>query len=222
MAWGGYNLTRFFSSTEADQRLTRQLNTINREYDEITRSLPSFGVGGSTMRDAVTFYNQSIRGFPSIGEFLRPLSLVLQQHPNVRMGQLAWQATDNAKTTPVLGASSSRSIAPSVRAVAKTMDAAADASAPDAANPPFAGGRYQVALIEATVHVPNNDFRGATRLVDELAADIGKQPGFHADVVEPPLDVRPSFSLQGRHAEREKDVMEPRFVLRIVREKAAP
>ena len=86
-------------------------------------------------------------------------------------------------------------------------------------NPPFAGGRYEVGLIEATVRVPNNDFRGAMAEVERLAADIAKVGGFQADLVESPLDTSPSLGLQGRHGERDPAVMEPRFVLRITRER---
>ena len=46
--------------------------------------MPSFGVGGATMRDAVTFYNGSIRAFPAITDFARTLSTVLGRHPEVR------------------------------------------------------------------------------------------------------------------------------------------
>ncbi len=55
--------------------------------------------------------------------------------------------------------------------------------------------------------------------VERLAADIGRVDGFRADVVESPLDTSPSLALQGRHGERESASMQPRFVLRIVRER---
>ena len=48
------------------------------EYEEVNRATcRRFGVGGATMRDAVAFYNTRIKGFPSLPEFLRPLSAVL-------------------------------------------------------------------------------------------------------------------------------------------------
>jgi hypothetical protein len=216
VGWAGWNGARVFQASEADQRVTQQLNALNRESEEITRSLPSFGVGGSTMRDAVTFYNGSIRGFPTLTQFVVPLSEVLQQYPDVRLSQLAWQATDDAKATPKLGTTSSRN-APPVRAVPKAAENAP--ATQEGANPPFAGGRYEVALLEATVRVANNDFRGALSEVERLAADIGKVEGFRADVAEGPLDLSPGLQLQGRHSEREGAFMEPRFVLRIVRER---
>ena len=197
--------------------MTQQLNALNRETEEITRALPSFGVGGSTMRDAVTFYNASMRGFPTMIEFLVPLSQVLRAHPEVRLTQVTWQATDDPKTMPKIQATAPR-VPPPVKALARGGEAVQQQGPDEGSNPPFAGGRYEVALVEATVRVGNNDFRGALAEAERFAADIAKA-GFQADVVESPLDVRTAFTLQGRHLEREPDFMDPRFVVRIMRER---
>ncbi|MNC90066.1 hypothetical protein D3C83_61140 [compost metagenome] len=79
-----------------------------------------------------------------------------------------------------------------------------------------------MALIEATVRAPANDFRGALAQVDRLAADIGGVGGLRAEVVESPLDVRSSTALQGRHGAGGGAEMEMRFVLRVVRDGGAP
>jgi hypothetical protein len=218
LVWGGWNISRVFQSSEADQRVTQQLSSINREYEDITKALPSFGVAGSTMRDAVTFYNGSIRGFPSVTDFLAPLSTVLRGHPEVRLAQLSWQVSDDPKASPRMSMTPSRDTPP-VKALAKAGDAPAAAASDDNPNPTFAGARYEVAMMEGTVRVANNDFRGAMTEVERLAADIGRLEGFRADVIESPLDVSPSLALQGRHAEREAASMQPRFVLRVVRER---
>jgi hypothetical protein len=220
VAWAGWNLSRVFQASEADQRVAQQFEALNREYQDISKALPSFGVGGSTMRDAVTFYNGSIRGFPAMTDFLLPLSGVLRGHPDVRMAQLTWQATDDLKATPRLATTPPRN-APPVKAVSRAGDAPQQAPAEDNANPPFAGGKYEVALVEATVRVPSNDFRGAMSEVERLAADISGLEGFRADVLESPLDTSPTLALQGRHGEREPASMEPRFLLRILRQRAA-
>jgi hypothetical protein len=218
VAWAGYNFARVFQGNEADDQVARQLAELNREYDEINRTTPSFGVGGSTMRDAVTFYNGAIRSFPAMPEFLRPVSLVLLAHPDVRLSQVSWQATDDARATPALGIASARGNPP-VKAVGKSAESPPPASAEAATNPPFAGGRYEVALLEATVRVGNNDFRAALERVEKLAEAIGAIPGFRAEVAESPLDTRSSLQLQGRHGEREPATMEPRFVLRVMRDR---
>jgi hypothetical protein len=219
VAWAGWSVSRVFRANEADQVAAQQLNALNREYDEITRSLPSFGVGGSTMRDAVTFYNLALRGFPTLTNFVVPLSNVLAAHPNVRLNQLSWQATDDPKAVPKIPLSVPRN-APSVTSIASGAAPVAAPSAADSkANPPFVGGKYEVSLVEATVRVAQNDFRSAMSEVESLAADIAKVEGFSADVVESPLDTNPALGLQGKHGDHDPSVMEPRFVLRIVRER---
>jgi len=222
IAWAAWTLAPAFKLSEADVRVAQQVSGLDREYDEIMKSLPSFGVGGSTMRDAVAFYNGSIRGFPTLTSFLVPVSGALRDHPTVRLTQLAWMATDDAKATPRLARSQSRE-APPVRTIAgksaEPPPPAGPAAADDPPNPVFAGGRYQVAVVEGAMRVPANDFRGAMTEVEKLAADIAALPGYRADVMEGPLDVSPTTQLQGRLNEKAPATMETRFLLRIMREK---
>ena len=207
-----------FQASEADQRVAQQMNALNREYEDINKALPSFGVGGSTMRDAVTFYNGSIRGFPTLGDFVVPLSQVIRAHPNVRLSQLAWQATNDAKATPRIAIVPSRD-APPVKAVARSAEVAPPVGSDDNANPPFAGGRFEIAVIEATVRVSANDFRGAMAEVERLAADIGTVPGFQRRRGRQPARHEPVARAAGPARRAREPSMEPRFTLRIVRER---
>jgi len=219
LGWGAYNLLGVARSNDDDVKFQQQLNALNGEYDDITRVTPSFGVGGSTMRDTVAFYNAAMKSYPAMPELLADLSQVLARHEPVRLTQVAWLATDNDKAMPVLASVGGRTVAP-VHAVARGAEpgTVAPVSAEDA-NPPFAGGRFEVAMLEGSVRVAPNDYRGAVAEVQRLADDISNLVGFRADVVESPLDVRPALALQGRHAEREPDTLEARFVLRVVHER---
>jgi hypothetical protein len=216
IAWGAYNLRHVLETSEEEQRVAQQISSLNQEYDKITRALPSFGVGGSTMRDSVTFYNSSIRDFPRLTDFAAAFSQIVDRHPEVRLAQLAWTATDDPKATPSLGRSIPAASLP-VKSVAATAAQAPPRPA-EAADGPFSGGRYEVALVEGTVRVANNDFRGALDAVERLAADVAAIPGASADVLESPLDTRSSVEILGKHSENEPATMEPRFVLRIVRD----
>ena len=220
--WGGYNFARALQGTQAEQQVVRDIARLDREYDEITRAMPSFGVGGSTMRDVVAFYNSSIKAFPSLPEFLVPISRVLQGHPEIQLAQISWQATDDAKATPSMTLGAPRA-APPVRAIPKGEGggAPAPAATDNAANPPYAGGKFEVALLEASVRVGANDFRDALDRVQKLSEAIGRLPGYRSEVIESPLDVRTSLSIQGRHTGTEPSTMETRFVLRVMRERAA-
>jgi len=218
LGWGAWNLQQALQKSDVDQRVAQQIQTLNGEYDAITRSLPSFGVGGSTMRDAVSFYNASIRGFPQVTDFAVALSGVLARHPGVRLAQLAWIATDDANATPVLRKVASSEGMP----VTATGTPVAPVKAADAAaQGTFSSGRYEVAVIEGTVRVPINDFRGALDAVGRLASDLSAMPGTSAAIVESPLDLRTSAQIHGRHEGAEPDTMEPRFVLRVIRDHRA-
>jgi hypothetical protein len=219
VAWGGWHVFSAMQGVEADQRVEQQLAAVQREHDEIVRSTPSLGVGGSTMRDTVAFYNGWIKSFPALPEFVGPLSGVLARHPGVRITQLSWMATDDAKATPPLSTPTTSRQAPPVKTLAKSSDAPPPAQAADAAANAFAGGRYEIALLEATVSVPVDDFRGAIGQAQTLAEEIARLPGTSADVVESPLDLRTSLQMQGRLETLQPPTMETRFVLRVVRDR---
>jgi hypothetical protein len=217
LVWAGWNAARVMMGGEADQRLAQTLAGLNREYDEITRSMPSFGVGGATMRDTVRFYDSAIRRFPSVGAFAVALSQVIGRHPEVRLTQFAWIASDDPKATPVLKPMPAPGNLP-VQAVGTLAgNPATPAGAPNTA---FSTGRYEVALVEGTVRVANNDFRAALDDVQRLAADLGRLDNTTAEVVESPLDTRPGLELHGRHADQDPASMETHFVVRVVRSRA--
>ena len=214
---GGVTLTSIMRTAEGDQRTAREVMDLNRQYDQLSRSMPSFDIGAEAMRDAVTFYAGFIQGFPSVGTFVVPLSAALEKHPSVRLNQLAWQATDDPRTTPTMTPQAAR-VPPPVKAAVRGGEAATRSpAAEDASAQAFAGGHYEVAFMEAMVSASTHDFRGALAEVESLATDIRAIKGYQAEVVESPLDVRPSAALQGRNVDREAGTMEARFLLRIVR-----
>jgi hypothetical protein len=219
--WGGWHVFGAMQGAEADLRVEQQLAAVQREHDEIVRSTPSLGVGGSTMRDTVAFYNGALKSFPAISDFLAPLSGVIAHHPGVRVAQVSWMATDDAKATPPMSSPSALRRAPQVKTYAKSAEVPPAAQAAEPANAAFAGGRYEVALLEATVNVPADDFRGAIGQAQRLADEIGRLPGTDAEVPESPLDLRPSLQLQGRLDPSQPATMEARFVLRVVRDRGS-
>jgi hypothetical protein len=218
LGWGLWNLDRALETSEHDLKVAQQMAQLNQEYDQITRSLPSEGVGGSTMRDSVAFYNSTIRGFPRMTDFAVDLSHVLDGHPDVRLEQLSWMASDDAKAMPAMR----RTIAQQESLPVKTVRAAEASAAKSGDAAVFAGGRYEVALVEGTVRVATNDFRDALAEVRRLADDLAALPGTTAEVVESPLDTRSTVAILGKHTGSEPQVMQPAFVLRVVRDHGGP
>jgi hypothetical protein len=213
---GAVTLASIVHTSDVDQHTEREIVELNRQYEQVRRSMPTFDVAGAAMRDAVGFYSGYLQGYPSVVQFVVPLSAALEAHPSVKLNQLAWQATDDPKALPVITPQLAR-VPPPAKAVARGGDAAVRSPASEDPAQPFPGGRYEVALVEALVTSPSQDFRGAIAEVERLAEDIRRIRGYRADVVESPLDLRSSLQLQGRNAEREPATMDARFVLRIVR-----
>ena len=218
-----YNVAGVARSNEDDARFQQQLSALNTEYDDIMSAIPATGgVGGTTMRDAVAFYNGAMKNFPAMPDFLGRISQVLQGRDNMRVVQVAWAASDSDKALPTLQGHASRTNPP-VKAMPKGPETATPAgSNTEDPNPPFAGGRFEVALIEGSVRVAGSNYRAAVADVQRLADDLSQLPGIHADVVESPLDARSSWTLQARMAERDPDSTDARFVVRVIRERSAP
>jgi hypothetical protein len=218
LGWGGYHVARALQGAEAEQRVEQQVAALDQEHDLIVRSTPSLGVGGSTMRDTVAFYNHAIKAFPTLPEFVAPVSKVLAAHPDVRVSQLSWIAADDVKANPPMAPYASR-LSPPVKSIRS-------GEPPPPVVPPgvpgavaFAGGRYEIALLEATMSVSTGEIRRAIEEAQSLADELGRLPGMQVEVAESPLDVRSTLQLQGKLDPALPQTMEARFVLRLTRER---
>ncbi|HRE13506.1 MAG TPA: hypothetical protein PLD37_04845 [Usitatibacteraceae bacterium] len=216
LAFAGWNTFLALQNRASDERTGAQVKALAREHDEVMRSLPSLGAGGPTMRDTVAFYAGSLRGYPSVSEFLVPLSGAIERHPRVRLTQVAWQTTEDEKTTPAFLPILSRS-PPPVRTMAKGGEVAAAVRPPVEADPPFSPGRLSVALLEAIVRVDGNGLRAALDEVESLVAEIGKLPGYRATIVEAPLDISSKAGIQGRLGEKPPAESLARFTVKVTR-----
>jgi hypothetical protein len=220
LAYGGWNLFNALLGKREDAKTVQQVAALNREYEDITRAMPTQGVGGPAMRDTVALYSGSLRDHPTVGAFLLPVSGVLARYPQVRLTQVAWQATDSDSVTPAIVPTIPRD-APPLKAVAK---AAANAPRPGQvkADPSlFSAGRHAVAVLEATVTIDRLDFREALSQVERVVADIAKIPGYQARMLDSPLDISPHAAISGRLGERDPGHSQARFSIRVSRQTVA-
>jgi hypothetical protein len=218
LAWSGWNGWLALQKRDDDSAVNQSIVALNREYDLIRRSMPTQGVGSDAMRDAVAFYNGTLKNYPSVAQFLVPVSRVLEVHPRIRLMQIAWQASDDEKAMPKLAPSTPRN-APPVKAVAGSGSTPPPAPTPagQVSDAPFPSGRAQVALFEAVIQVRGSDFRPAIIEIERLIRDLGKMPGYSADLVDPPLDITTGVGIQGRLESNPDVTSEVRFTFRVTR-----
>ena len=116
------------------------------------------------MRDTVAFYNAAIKRLPRDARFpAQRLAGARRTRPRCACCRSPGSRPTTRRRCRTLHASAAAAALPCTR-VARRAEAAPRANAAaDEANPPFAGGRYEVALLEGTVRVAGNDFRGARR-----------------------------------------------------------
>lgn len=219
LAYGAWNLSFAFQNRELDVATARRIQAAQRELDDVRRSIPAQGIGGQAMRDTVAFYSGSLASYPTVAQFLAPVSLVLEKYPTVRLTQVAWQATDEDKGLPPFVPSALRG-SPPLKAMAKGSEPAQGAvPRPGAAGTegPFPSGRYAVAILEGTVEVSGLDYREALARVDGLVADIGRIPDYRAALIDSPLDVTSRGAITAKLGERDPATSLARFSVRVSR-----
>jgi len=217
LAYAGWNLSGVLANREMDLQTARLVQAAQREYDEVSRSTPAMGVGGQTMRDTVAFFASSLRQQTTVTTFLVPISTVLDKYPAIRLTQVAWEAADDDKVLPALVPTSPR-VAPPLKALPKGTDGAGPARPP--AGPPeapFPSGRHSVAVLEAMVNIEGVDYRSALAVVEGFVADIGKLPGYRADILDSPLDITPRSAIQGRTTDQPVGFSQARFSVKVSR-----
>jgi hypothetical protein len=74
-----------------------------------------------------------------------------------------------------------------------------------------------VAVLEATVNVEGVDYRSALSIVEGFVADIGKLPGYRADILDSPLDITPRSAIRGRSGDQPQGVSQARFSVKVSR-----
>jgi len=217
LAYGGWNLAGAMQSRQVDLQTERRIMAAQRELEEVLRSMPAQGVGGQTMRDTVAFFSGSLREYPTVSGLLVPISAVLDRFPAIRLTQVAWQAADDDKAMPALVPTVPR-VLPSLKAVGKAGESGGAPRTPvDAPDAPFPSGRQSVAILEAMVTVEGVDYRSAIAAVEGFLAAIRAIPGYHAEIVDSPLDITPRSGIQGKSGEHPPPSSQARFSVKVSR-----
>ena len=202
-AFNGYHLTKI--SQEIDLRSRRE-GALQSEYQTVVNSLRTQKMATDTVRDTSTFFNSQIRPSPATPVFmLTELARVLEDFPKVRLNQVLWAThNDPAFVPPVpLGVAANTANAGGTRQVTSETKASAASgsgtptvSAADATDPPLAGNKYHVAVIDAAIQPFDGDVRGALAEIDRLVKVLQANPEYTVKVTRTPVDPSPLASLK--------------------------
>lgn len=202
-AFNGYHLTKI--SQEIDLRSRRE-GALQSEYQTVVNSLRTQKMATDTVRDTSTFFNSQIRPSPATPVFmLTELARVLEDFPKVRLNQVLWAThNDPAFVPPVpLGvaantanAGGTRQVTSETKASAASGSSTPTVSAADAADPPLAGNKYHVAVIDAAIQPFDGDVRGALAEIDRLVKVLQANPEYTVKVTRTPVDPSPLASLK--------------------------
>ena len=168
-------------------------------------TLPPAPAKTPNMKAAVTVEHMIATQAPEPGRLLAMLSAALDRAPQVRLGQLHW----NAGPPPPRAAGSQPSPPGQVQGKQANGPVLSSVEAGIPAAPP------QALRLEADVDMPGNDYRGALSAITAFAQELARNPRLVVAIEEAPLDLRPSATLSGRSASPAQD-SQARFTVLLV------
>ncbi len=198
---GAFNL--YQANKVGDEISSRfiQERGLQAEYQSVLASMSAQKMATDTVRDTSTFFNSQIRPLPATpGVMLKEIAGVIGEFPLVTLNQVTW-GTSNDNTTvlalPPKTGTQNLALPASSETKASSAPAAAPAmTAANEANPPLAGNKFQIAVLEMAIQPFDGDTRKALAEIEQLVTQLGKMPFYQASVVAYPVDTGPRASLK--------------------------
>jgi len=206
-AGAAFNLYHATQITQEIEQRSRREGTLQAEYQAVVNSMRTQKMATDTVRDTSAFFNSQIRPSPSTPAImLTDIAKVLDDFPKVRVNQIVW-ATHNDPTfvPPVpLGIAATAANTGGTRQVtseSKLGGAGAPAVAPavspaDTADPPLAGNKYRIAVLDAAIQPFDGNVRSALAEIERLVKALQSNPEFTVKVTRMPVDPGPLASLK--------------------------
>lgn len=195
------------------------------EYQQISNLIRGQMTATASMRDTSLFYRaQANPATPAPGSMLRELAQAWADFPALRIDQIAWQVHHDGNIAPALRTPPARPLnvrsdgaqggAPAAGAAASTAPFALTE-----ADPPLAGTRFEVMVIEGAVTGFSGNYRAANDMVVKLLARLNQDGGRKAEALQWPVNPAAALTLRGTAGE--PDASEARFTIRLVRQRGA-
>jgi len=206
-------------SSESDRR-NEQARSLSQQHQKLLSQIQIAQVSSDTSRDAAGFNAAFLEPSPVPVGFLQDISKVLNQFPDIRLQQLAWQSNDDDKVNVELAAPGNQSNLP-LRSETKPQTAT---TPPQVPAPPAAadktslpGARHQVLMLNATIGPFNGDYRLMLQDIERFVIALGKVPGCSAALVKTPLDTTSQANIRGTLSKQAPAGTEGYFTVRVVR-----
>ncbi len=230
-AGAAFNLYNASNVRTTIDRSDAELRTVQLEYQAVSDTLRRQTLASDTVHDASAFFNAQIRPLPAApAQMMRDLGDVIAEFPKVKLTQLVWVASPEDNVLPFYNPGG-RAAVGEVRsetikqfspppggifggqAPAPVMAMAQSVADP---NPPLAGNKFQIGVIEGTIVPFSGDFREAIAEVNRFCDRLNKVPGFKANVVTLPIDVQPAAKITGT-SDQARGAGDAVFAIRVVK-----
>lgn len=203
-------------SSENDRRDV-QARALSTQYSELLERIQDAQVSSDTSRDAAAFNAKYLEPEPLPVQLLQDVSQVLGQFPDVRLDQLAWQASSDDKAQVDLAPLGALTAGLPLRSETPGSATVPPPAAMAPASRLLPGARYQIVLLEARIGPFRGDYRAMLQDIERFVVALGKIPGCSASLVKSPLDIRPTASIRGELSKPLEDGLSGQFTVRLVR-----
>ncbi len=204
-------------SAETDRR-DLQIRGAQGEYQKIATLIQGQITATASMRDTSLFFRAHASPEPPNPVMsLQELAQVWTDFPQLRIDQLAWM-THSDERAPLAfeaAAGSATGRSTNVKSEIKAPVSASNSPAGGELDPPLAGRKFEVLVLQGAVKGFRGDYRAANAVVERFNAQLGKVQGWKVTPISMPIDTNPTALIRGRSGEPEPQ--EIRFSLRLVR-----
>ncbi|MES2324225.1 MAG: hypothetical protein V4633_18365 [Pseudomonadota bacterium] len=184
LAWTAMDVMAILDMRREAERMELEAVATDSRYRAIVKDMPATVVTPHNMKSVVDIETMISQNVPLPTMQMAAISTVLNRLPQLRITRVNWQAVE-----------------PSV--LAAPADPAAAAVPPPPGDFPPPPGQLgipdktgQVVLLEGEIIPFKGDYRAAIDSVNQLAAQLNRDPGVRAEVTTQPIDTRPSVRLE--------------------------
>ena len=224
----GFNL---YQATRIGSEIDRQSLAsirLQAEYQNVSAEMRQQTAASDVVRDASFFFTRQIKPVtPTPAFMLNQLSEVFSAYPRVVLHQIDWTTSHDANISSLRAPAPTASTAGGVRSEVRAgPPGSTTGAAPPTANqqpagtdlnPPLAGNKIQIALIDAAITPFDGNLRATLEEIDQFVDAMNRLPGVKATLVSTPLDTRPVATIIASETPRINAASEARFSLRVVR-----